>query len=136
MTAQTKKILTIVLTIIVTVAAGLAIFFIAKEVNRNPFIGTWNADDLSVSLEFHEDGSADVTYNNSVVPVVKAKHNGTVKADYAYHKQSKDLSVTLFFYSKEITSNYTYSIKNGELLLTDTSTDETTRFIFENPVEG
>lgn len=135
MTIKAKKILTIVLAGIITIAIGVAVFFIVREINSNPFIGTWNADDLSMSLEFHEDGSADITYNNAPVPVVKARHNGTVEASYAYQKQTKDLSVTLFFYSKEITSNYTYSIKNGELLLTDTSSDKTTRFIFETPAE-
>ena len=131
MTRKTRRIIILVLAGIITVTAGVLIFLAVREINRNPLLGTWHADDQSISMQFYEDGSSKVTYNNTKIPVVKTKHNGTLNATYAYDKISKEVSVTLAFYSKEITSHYTYDIEDNVMLLTDTSTNKTQKFILE-----
>ncbi|MBQ7957619.1 MAG: hypothetical protein IJ279_06230 [Clostridia bacterium] len=128
MTRKTRRIIALVIAGIIVIAAAVLITLAVREINRNPFLGTWISDDKSISLEFHEDGTGEVTYNNVKIPVLEVKYNGSADAVYAYDKRIKEISVTSTVYSKKITTHYTYEIDKTELILTNTATDDSMRY--------
>ncbi len=112
--------ISIVLAIVIAITAGIVL--IVRKVNSNPLIGTWNEVTGAGQLEFYEDGSAEITYENETIPVLNISYTGKLDGTYAYDKSRKEMSLTVNIYSKEITSAYTFEVKKNTLTLTDKQT--------------
>ncbi len=130
-------IIAVVLVLVATlsIVGGIHISNRIEKEESNPFIGTWNSEDKTISMDFSDNGTAKITYNNALLPALGTKYNGTVNAVYAYDGEKQEMSVTITVYTKEITSHYTYEIEGRELILTDTSAKKSQTFIAEHQVE-
>lgn len=120
-----KTIFLIILAVILVAGAITGGIFISKAVEeskKNPFINIWHSQDGTTDIQFMEDGTAKVTYKNVKIPVLNLNYSGTTDATYAYDGKTEQLSLTVRIYAKNITMNYTYTLENYVLTLTDTAT--------------
>ena len=126
-----RKIFIIVIAAVVVVGAvvgGILISRAVEDAKKNPFINIWHAEDGTTDIQFMEDGTAKVTYKNVKIPVLNINYSGTTSATYAYDSKTGQLSLSVKIYSKEITTNYTYTLEDYVLTITDTATKKVQKF--------
>lgn len=126
-----KKIFLIILAVVIVAGAVVGGIFISRAVEeskKNPFINIWHSQDGTADIQFMEDGTAKVTYKNVKIPVLNINYSGTTTATYAYDSKTEQLSLSVKIHSKEITTNYKYSIEDYVLTITDTTTQKVQTF--------
>ncbi len=132
MKKRTKRIvlLSAVATFLV-VAVVTTVIIVVVSGSKNKFEGIWHSDNNTISHQFYEDGKVKTTFNNAELPVINTKYTGSFEGVYAYDKSEEELSITLNIYSKEITMHYTYALEDNVLILTDSSTDKSEKYILK-----
>ncbi len=88
----------------------------AETASDEDLLGLWRDSANMSGYEFKENGVAEITYVNVVIPVLNVPINGTFTG--AYELEGEQLTLTYYIYGKQITDVFTYKISGNSLKLT------------------
>ncbi len=89
-------------------------------------LGKWRDGADMSGYEFLEGGVAKITYVNLTIPVINMPINGTFTGSYTVNGDK--LTVSFNIYGNAITDNFTFSVKDNVLSLTDAEGSTATYF--------
>lgn len=86
--------------------------------DANALLGSWSDSTGMSGYEFKENGVANITYVNFVVPVINMPIDGTVVGSYTVEDNKVTISASI--YSRTIKNTYTFAVEGNTLTFTDT----------------
>lgn len=101
----------------VTVILSAVVFFCVRAIVHEPVEGCWGNDDIKTVYTFCKHGELTAKFENAKVPVLEIDYTGELKGEYAVNNKEKIITVSLFYYNKNLTQKYSYEIKNKSLCL-------------------
>lgn len=94
--------------------------------SESELLGKWRDGADMSGYEFMEGGVAKITYVNLTIPVINMPINGTFTGSYTVNGDKLTVSFTI--YGNAITDNFTFSVKDNVLTLTDAEGSNATYF--------
>ena len=75
-------------------------------------------------------------YNDCNIPVLNVPYTGEIKGNYYKDKDDKTVSLSVRYYSKIITKNYSYVFSNNTMCLKDLNDGQTYNYYKAIETEG
>ncbi len=87
------------------------------QTDASALIGSWRDSTGMSGYEFKQNGIANITYVNFVVPVINMPIDGTVAGSYTV--KDNQVTISSSIYSRTIKNTYTFAVEGNTLTLTD-----------------
>lgn len=126
---QKKRILRFsIFAVLSAVILAVIVFFSARAIFCQSVRGQWENDDIKTSYTFGKHGELTANFDNAKVPVLEIDYTGELKGEYEVNKKDKTITITFFYYNKNLTQEYSYEINNKSLCLKNLEDADTNVF--------
>ena len=134
---QKRRLITFsVVTFLIITVLIVGIIVIVKAVNKDPFEGKWISSDKKITYVFDGESSMTAVYDDCNIPVLNVPYTGEIKGNYYKDKNKKTVSLSVRYYSKTITKNYSYVFSDNAMCLKDLDDGQAYNFYKVMEAEG
>lgn len=108
------------------VVIGLVVTVSVFLISRASIKGNWQCREKNITYTFEKKQHLSVKFEKEYLPVLETEYSGGLDGEYLISKADKTLSITLNYYNKSLTKEYSYEIKNNCLCLKNLDDGQTT----------
>lgn len=126
---QKKRILRFsIFAVLSAVILAVIVFCSAMAIVCQSIRGQWENNGIKTKYTFGKHGELTANFDNAKVPVLEINYTGELKGEYELNKKDKTITITVFYYNKNLTQKYSYEIKNKSLCLKNLEDADTNVF--------